>query len=452
MGKTSQKCQKMFDDMTAKDLIDDCQAKISESIDDETVGLSNTVKLICKNCGGINSFNISKYNKMMSRSLDTSSWKNKSYLKPALKKIIKIGQTYVENLTWFTDVEGRIQSGEKRDREKSKSRDAAKVIMEVIQKFEENFKSPENSKLSQANINELNRSIELAIRAINSLNRFTLLFQKRSGLGFLKTRLLKMMHIYKNCMIPILEFYHSKPIEDQVYCLDDDSAEMKGWNLKKFKNIQSTGNIFIIKTGEGTAYKNGITDDALLNDISSKYSNQTIGIVDAANTGGRGGGGIDGAIFNKMRQSRAKDAINQKFGEGHDLIEEGGAIVHDSFDIKDKNSRVPYVIQTVGPKVHLEADCKKLYSAYENAIKLGEQKGCGILLTGAISMGIFWKVEGEEFSDDMERKCAHMVCEIANKHPQVTLIFTDHWPRRGGHSDEFMKELSTKCGVKYLTL
>ena len=135
----------------------------------------------------------------------------------------------------------------------------------------------------------------------------------------------------------------------------------------------------IVKTGEGTPYPRGIVDRQLLSD--NKYGK--IVIVDAANTSGLGGGGVDGAIFKAMGEQDVVNDIRANlpcYANSDTRIKEGGAIVHGSYKIGKDIPNVSYVVQAVSPKLRSERDLPLFYSAWYNAVRLGAREDCAKLL------------------------------------------------------------------------
>lgn len=107
-------------------------------------------------------------------------------------------------------------------------------------------------------------------------------------------------------------------------------------------------------------------------------------IVNAANSGLRGGGGVDGAIHRAggpSIDSECRDIIG-RIGR----LETGKAVITTGGNLKAR-----YVIHTVGPVWHGgdQGERKLLADAYINSIKLAEEKGLQTIAFPNISTGIF---------------------------------------------------------------
>lgn len=200
--------------------------------------------------------------------------------------------------------------------------------------------------------------------------------------------------------------------------------------------------ITVIPTGAGTSY-DGITDQKLLSRI--KYGK--VAIIDAANTGGLGGGGVDGAIFEAMGGDdqaglkKVQDDLTKMLPVvkgGNVRILEGSAVIHSSYDIGKRHKNVPYVIQTVSPRLKDESDLVLFYSAWYNAVALGVKYECDALVTAAIGMGVFCENRSPEFA----KKCAKVALQAINDAKgsrNIRIVLTDHRDNR--RNEYFFDEL-----------
>jgi O-acetyl-ADP-ribose deacetylase (regulator of RNase III) len=107
-------------------------------------------------------------------------------------------------------------------------------------------------------------------------------------------------------------------------------------------------------------------------------------IVNAANSGLRGGGGVDGAIHRAGGPSIDRECreIIGRIGR----LETGKAVITAGGNLKAR-----FVIHTVGPVWHGgdHGERKLLTDAYVNSIKLAEEKGLQTIAFPNISTGIF---------------------------------------------------------------
>jgi O-acetyl-ADP-ribose deacetylase (regulator of RNase III) len=110
----------------------------------------------------------------------------------------------------------------------------------------------------------------------------------------------------------------------------------------------------------------------------------TDAIVNAANSGLMGGGGVDGAIHRAggpaiMEQCRK---IREKIGR----LPAGKAVITTGGRLKAK-----YVIHTVGPVWHggTSGEAELLASAYRESLKLADEKGLKSISFPAISTGAY---------------------------------------------------------------
>jgi O-acetyl-ADP-ribose deacetylase (regulator of RNase III) len=111
---------------------------------------------------------------------------------------------------------------------------------------------------------------------------------------------------------------------------------------------------------------------------------ETGAIVNAANSGLRGGGGVDGAIHRAAGPEllEAGRRIVQEQGR----LETGQAVITPGFNLPAGS-----VIHTVGPvwRGGHESEDELLAAAYANSLRLAEENGLTSLAFPAISCGVF---------------------------------------------------------------
>ena len=104
-------------------------------------------------------------------------------------------------------------------------------------------------------------------------------------------------------------------------------------------------------------------------------------VVNAANRGLRGGGGVDGAIHRAAGAERLQAAC-RAIGE----CPPGHAVVTDGFDLPAR-----FVIHTVGPvwRGGAVGEPKTLAACYRNALRVADQVGARSIAFPAISTGVY---------------------------------------------------------------
>lgn len=107
-------------------------------------------------------------------------------------------------------------------------------------------------------------------------------------------------------------------------------------------------------------------------------------IVNAANSGLLGGGGVDGAIH--RAGGRAILDACKKIREKQGRCPTGQAVITTA-----GNLNASYVVHTVGPiwKGGLQQEGEHLYSAYSNSLKLACRHGAKTIAFPSISTGIY---------------------------------------------------------------
>jgi O-acetyl-ADP-ribose deacetylase len=104
-------------------------------------------------------------------------------------------------------------------------------------------------------------------------------------------------------------------------------------------------------------------------------------VVNAANRGLRGGGGVDGAIHRAAGAERLQAAC-RAIGE----CPPGHAVVTDGFDLPAR-----FVIHTVGPvwRGGAAGEPETLAACYRNALRVADQVGARSIAFPAISTGVY---------------------------------------------------------------
>jgi O-acetyl-ADP-ribose deacetylase len=104
-------------------------------------------------------------------------------------------------------------------------------------------------------------------------------------------------------------------------------------------------------------------------------------VVNAANAGLRGGGGVDGAIHRAAGRARLQEACRAIGG-----CAPGDAVVTDGFDLPAR-----FIIHTVGPvwRGGAEGEPQTLASCYRAALAVADEIGARSVAFPAISTGIY---------------------------------------------------------------
>lgn len=105
-------------------------------------------------------------------------------------------------------------------------------------------------------------------------------------------------------------------------------------------------------------------------------------IVNAANAGLRGGGGVDGAIHRAAGLGLLAEII-EKYRDG--------IVVGEAVPTFGHNLKAMYVIHTVGPRYYLDGvdHAKLLADAYRNSLRVANELGCKSIAFPAISTGVY---------------------------------------------------------------
>jgi O-acetyl-ADP-ribose deacetylase (regulator of RNase III) len=104
-------------------------------------------------------------------------------------------------------------------------------------------------------------------------------------------------------------------------------------------------------------------------------------IVNAANSGLRGGGGVDGAVHRAAGADRLQRACRAIGG-----CAPGHAVVTDGFDLTAR-----YIIHTVGPvwRGGTQGEADVLASCYRSALAVADEVGARSVAFPAISTGVY---------------------------------------------------------------
>ena len=117
---------------------------------------------------------------------------------------------------------------------------------------------------------------------------------------------------------------------------------------------------------------------AVQGDITAE---QVDAVVNAANRGLSGGGGVDGAIHRAAGAERLQAAC-RAIGE----CRPGDAVVTDGFDLPAR-----FIIHTVGPiwRDGTEGEPEILAACYRNALRVADEVGARSIAFPAISTGVY---------------------------------------------------------------
>lgn len=134
----------------------------------------------------------------------------------------------------------------------------------------------------------------------------------------------------------------------------------------------------------------------------------TDAIVNAANEELWAGGGVCGAIFEAAGRNQLQAACN---AIGH--CDTGKAVITPAFNLKAK-----YIIHAVGPQWRggTNNEPQRLYSAYQESLKLAAQNGCRSIGFPLLSAGIFGYP-----ADKAWRKAIQACQDFQRKHSDVQM-------------------------------
>jgi O-acetyl-ADP-ribose deacetylase (regulator of RNase III) len=143
--------------------------------------------------------------------------------------------------------------------------------------------------------------------------------------------------------------------------------------------------------------------EAVCGDITAEHVDA---VVNAANAGLRGGGGVDGAIHRAAGAARLQEACRAIGG-----CEAGDAVVTDGFALSAR-----FIIHTVGPiwRGGAAREPEILASCYRSALAVADEVGARSVAFPAISTGIY--------GYPSEEAAAIAVTTVGAADTQVTLV------------------------------
>lgn len=150
-------------------------------------------------------------------------------------------------------------------------------------------------------------------------------------------------------------------------------------------------------------------NNSILELVEGDITKQDTGaIVNAANSGLRGGGGVDGAIHRAGGPQIMEEC--RKIGgcpTGSAVITTGG------------NLKARHVIHTVGPVYHGgdRGEAELLASAYRSSLKLASGKGIRAIAFPSLSTGAY----GYPL-DEAAKVALKTVCDYLKEHPDIALV------------------------------
>lgn len=150
-------------------------------------------------------------------------------------------------------------------------------------------------------------------------------------------------------------------------------------------------------------------NDSVLSIVEGDITHEeTDAVVNAANSGLRGGGGVDGAIH--RAGGPAIMAECRKIGG----CPTGGAVITGAGNLKAR-----YVIHAVGPiyRGGSRGEAELLKSAYLESLKLASEKGLQSISFPAISAGAY----GYPLSE-AARIALQTAAEFLKEHPEIRLV------------------------------
>ncbi len=134
----------------------------------------------------------------------------------------------------------------------------------------------------------------------------------------------------------------------------------------------------------------------------------TEAIVNAANSGLRGGGGVDGAIH--------RAGGPQIMGECRKI---GGCPTGSAVITSGGNLKARYVIHTVGPVYHggKRGEAELLANAYRSSLKLASEKGISTIAFPSLSTGAYGYP-----MDEAAGIALKTVIDYLKGHPEIVLV------------------------------
>ncbi len=160
----------------------------------------------------------------------------------------------------------------------------------------------------------------------------------------------------------------------------------------------------------------------------------TEAIANAANSGLRGGGGVDGAIHRAGGPAIMEEC--RKIGgcpTGHAVLTTGG------------NLKAKYVIHAVGPiyRGGTKGEAELLKSAYLSCLKIASEKGIKSIAFPSISTGVY----GYPI-DEASRIALTTVWDYLEEHPEIELVrFVLFGDANYRAYEKTLQEIQRECGA-----
>lgn len=197
--------------------------------------------------------------------------------------------------------------------------------------------------------------------------------------------------------------------------------------ISKVESVPDKDTFEIVQKCEKNPLVSGvIVDPVFLSGVNKNYNK--IAIIDAADTECHA---VDPDIICRTtcrtwpnRYGPAESGFDPEKIPGYDglkpktRIKEGGALIRSSYNIGRVYPNIPYVIQTVSPKVKEEKDLPLFYSAWYQAVRLGIAHDCDALIIPMVSMDVFLENKSKSFA----KKCARVAVQAIQDAKQNCLI------------------------------